>query len=232
MRFNNGFGTLSPLLVRSLRKLENILRKEMEDVSALEIMLPTLTELKLFEKTGRSNLPDLFKLEINKKKYVLNPTCEEAITDLLASANMISHAHLPLRYFQISNKFRNEKRSKSGMLRAKEFIMKDLYCFDSNMESNMLSYKEITEKYHKIFKNLEVPYVMVKGLQGDIGGVYSNEYHYISNAGEDNLFMCQECGHNESFSSVEVIDQKCPKCMSKNVKSVKGIEVRILEKNP
>lgn len=222
-------GTLSPLLVKSLRKLERLVRKEMEDISALEIILPSMTHSKLLEKSGRIDLPDLFKLkDTNEKSYILNPTCEEAITDLIASMNAVNYKQLPLRFYQISNKFRNEKRSKSGLIRSKEFLMKDLYCFDATLFESEKSYEEVKNKYHDFFQLLNVPYICVKGLPGTIGGLHSHEFHFLSDAGDDELSICQECGHHVNIDYCKTFEESCPNCHSKNINISKGIEVVLL----
>lgn len=197
----------------------------MESIYAEDNKLPHSIPAKLLEKTGRLNTPELICYKDRKdKKWVLGPTHEENITYFLASENPISHNKLPLRLYQISTKFRDEMRFKSGLLRSKEFIMKDLYCFDDSPESCEKTYKEVTDCYHRFFKFLKVPYVVVKGDAGDIGEGISHEFHFLSEVGDDHLLLCNDCGHG-----VNLIDENCElvceKCKSNNVVKQRGIEV-------
>lgn len=208
-----------------------LVREKMNEISALEMLLPLLTDKKIFSASGKAHLPDLFKFNQNvNESYILNPTCEEIISELLASYTQMSYKNLPCRFYQISSKFRDEKRPKYGLLRSKEFIMKDLYCFDSTFESSMMTYEEVKNKYKEFFNNLGIPYVVVKGTEGDIGGLKSDEFYFMADVGDNNLVLCQKCGHKECIEFVKLNDQVCSNCQNGDVKIFKGIEVRIFER--
>ncbi|KAK6635643.1 hypothetical protein RUM44_000897 [Polyplax serrata] len=226
-RYKKGFVTLSPILVKSLRKLESIVRQCMDDVSAVEIILPSITDRSLLEKSGRNHTSELFCVKSNNgKDQFLNPTCEESITDLISVYGSLGQKSLPCRLYQITNKFRDEMRFKSGLMRTKEFLMKDLYCFDMNEESCKSTYQEVQCKYHDFFKLLQVPYICLRGTEGDIGGLHSTEFHFLSDAGEDTVLMCKGCGHIDKLKmEQDNTETQCSNCSGKNVKICKTIEV-------
>ena len=164
-----------------------------------------------------------------KEIYVVirKPVAFQAITNLVASDGVIPLKSLPIRMYQISNKFRDEMRTKSGLIRSKEFIMKDLYTFDVDVEHAKKTYESVREAYKKIFDTLQIPYVSVLGDTGSIGGSLSHEYHFLSEIGQDDLLICQNCerGFNvEVRASSE--DYKCSKCDGlQYTEKKKGVEV-------
>lgn len=213
--------------MRSVNKLQSLVHSYMETIPAQEILLPSLTRAHLLQKTGRLDTPELFKLkDRNDKEFVLSPTHEEAITNLLASENPIAVNRLPLRLYQISRKFRDEMRPKSGLIRSREFIMKDLYCFDNSAESSDKTYKEVLDCYNRFFKSLKVPFVVVKGETGDMGEGISHEFHFLTEAGDDHLLLCKDCGSGVNLVQGEG-ESNCEECKSLNVTKQRGIEVVI-----
>lgn len=225
MRLQEGGAVLSPLMVRAMRKLKNILHEEMEKLSACEISLPSLVNANLLEATGHNTKTELFKLmDRSEREYVLAATNEEAITHLLSGETNLREASLPLRFYQISSKFRDEARPKHGLIRSKEFVMKDLYCFDKDSENRDNTYNEVKQQYHNIFQRLEVPYICVRSSGSDMHGKESHEFHFFSDAGEDDLIICKDCEHNVN---INLTDNKecCSNCSSNNIKILKGIEV-------
>ena len=187
-----------PLALRSLTKLERLIDSELYKIDCQKILLPTMTDGNLWKKSGRWKSVDgeLFKLKSRKDQdFVLGPTFEEAITHLIANlTNFVSYKSCPLRLYQISTKFRDEMRAKYGLLRSKEFIMKDLYTFDVSHEAAEETYAQVRDAYDKIFSRLKVPYVSVQGDTGSIGGTVSHEYHFISDVGQDDLLLCKKSG--------------------------------------
>jgi prolyl-tRNA synthetase len=153
---------------------------------------------------------------------LLAPTHEEEITQLVAQ-NINSYRQLPLRLYQIGPKFRNEARPKGGLLRCREFLMKDLYTFDCSQEASITTYNEVCEAYDKIFVRLGISSIKAKASSGAIGGSHSHEYHISCESGQDTVLHCQNCsfaGNSEVFS-----DSKCSNCGSIELKDIRALEI-------
>ncbi|CAH0553947.1 unnamed protein product [Brassicogethes aeneus] len=150
-------------------------------------------------------------------------TQEETVTTLLSNIGPISYKSFPLRLYQITSKFRDEIKPRFGLMRAREFIMKDLYSFDVDLKSAQETYSELNDSYDRIFRNIGLDYVKVLGTSGNIGGSISHEFHYQADIGEDKILTCSECGYsaNTELSG----DCSCPKCKSKNINISSGIEI-------
>ncbi|XP_013143882.1 PREDICTED: probable proline--tRNA ligase, mitochondrial [Papilio polytes] len=219
-----GFFTLLPLARRVVNKLENLVNQCMEEIGAQRMSLPSLTASKLWEKTGR--LQDvgveLLKVEDRHgKKYLLSPTHEEAMADLLADIGPLSYKQLPLLLYQISNKFRDEPRPKHGLLRSREFSMLDAYGAHTTPACASETYDRVTSAYRKLFDILQLPIHRVSAPSGAMGGTLSHEWQLPADAGEDILAVCHKCdsiarAHNES--------KVCDKCASET-QYVNSIEV-------
>lgn len=219
-----GTNVLLPIAVRAIEKLKRLIKKELELVGSQEIVLPALTPQHLFKQTGRDGLPELFMLKDRRdKQFILSPTHEEAIVNLIASVKP-SYKSLPLFLYQMTSKFRDEIKPRFGLMRSKEFIMKDLYCFDASAESSRSSYDKINECYHRIFQGLNVPYCCVEGCTGEIGGSLSHEFHILSHVGEDKVVICEGCGHGENSTNTGNASA-CVKCNSPSVSQRDAIEV-------
>ncbi|XP_039313709.1 probable proline--tRNA ligase, mitochondrial isoform X3 [Solenopsis invicta] len=208
-----GMYALLPLGMRILNKLINLVDKEMTSIGAEKILLPALTSVALWKKTDRydCNKTELFTLmDRHKKEYILSPTHEEAICDLISSAGQFSAKSLPLKLYQISSKWRDEMKPRLGLLRSREFIMKDLYTFDTSLDNARYTYNLVCESYNNIFRKIGVEYTKSIGDMGTIGGLMSHEYHYISNIGEDTILRCRLCHFsiNQSISKTT----SCPEC--------------------
>ncbi|XP_050452625.1 probable proline--tRNA ligase, mitochondrial isoform X1 [Cataglyphis hispanica] len=211
-----GMYALLPLGMRVLNKFINLVDKEMTNIGAEKILLPALTSTSLWKKTNRydSNKAELFTVkDRHEKEYILSPTYEEAICDLISSAGNFSTKLLPLKLYQISSKWRDEMKPRLGFLRSREFIMKDLYTFDTNLDNAQYTYDLVCESYNNIFNQIGIKYEKVIGDVGTIGGLVSHEYHYISNIGEDIILQCPSC----HFSINQTISKmtNCPKCENK-----------------
>ncbi|KAK9884432.1 hypothetical protein WA026_007279 [Henosepilachna vigintioctopunctata] len=210
---------LLPLGIRALEKLIGIVDDTMQSIGGQKVEFPTLINQKLWTTSGRLNeIGELFKLkDRHNHNYLLGPTHEETASELLSQFPN-SYKDFPLLLYQISNKFRDEIKPRLGLLRSKQFIMKDMYSFDISSESAMQTYENVTESYDRLFKRL------VEGENGAMGGSLSHEYHYTAEVGEDILLKCTECNY---FANAEVVkDSCCPKCKSGNVmEKYKGIEV-------
>ncbi len=186
-----------PLGLRVLRKIENIIRKYMDEAGALEVLLPILTPAELWQETGRWDVygKELFRLKDRKNRdFALGPTHEETITDLVRK-NIHSYKDLPKNFYQIQTKFRDEARPRYGLIRGREFIMKDAYSFDISEEMAVKSYEIMKETYHKIFSSLGLDYIMVEADVGAIGGKYSHEFVVKVPNGEAHIVYCEKCGY-------------------------------------
>ncbi|XP_036332070.1 probable proline--tRNA ligase, mitochondrial isoform X1 [Rhagoletis pomonella] len=227
---HNGTYQLMPMAQRVLDKCADLVRRRMRSVGGQQISMPVLTPSELWKKSGRldGDITEFFLLEDrHKKQFILSPTHEEAVTGMLASIAPISHKQLPLRLFQIGPKFRDELKPRFGLIRSKEFIMKDLYTFDRNAATALETYNQLTVAYDALFQQLEVPFVKVKAATGMMGGSLSHEYHYLANSGEDQLIKCNTCDYAANVETTgETNDSKiCPFCNSPEVQRVRGIEV-------
>jgi len=196
-QLSSGHYTMLPLGMRVLRKIEAIVDEEMQRAGSQRIDLPIMMSRQLWEATGRweSTGSELFRLkDRNGNEFCVGPTHEEAITALVA-AEVTSYKQLPLRLHQIGRKFRDEGRPRGGLLRAREFVMKDMYSFDIDHDAAHETYKEVLEAYRRVFKRMQLPAVQVEADSGNIGGSLSHEYHVISPVGEDTLLQCGLCAY-------------------------------------
>jgi len=186
-----------PLGLRVLRKIEQIIKEEMDKVGGQELMMPTLQPFELWEQSGRytSFGKTLFTIIDRKNhKLVLGPTHEEVIIELVRRF-VQSYRDLPLLLYQIQNKFRDEPRSRGGLLRVREFFMKDLYSFHADDESLDKTYHEIINAYTNIYSRCGLPSAIVEADSGAIGGKESHEFMLIAETGEDEIIHCPECGY-------------------------------------
>ncbi len=186
-----------PLAHRSLNKIENIIRHEMDRAGGQEITMPVLQPSELWEKSGRKEAfgKILFNLEDRKERQlVLGPTHEEVVTDLI-SYYVKSYRDLPVLPYQIQTKFRDEPRPRGGLIRVREFIMKDLYSFDLNEEDLDKSYRKMRQAYQNIYRRAGLPVIMIEADSGAIGGKDSSEFMAITECGEDIIIYCEKCGY-------------------------------------
>jgi len=188
---------LLPLGLRAQTKLENLIDEELQNIGCSKLSMPHLTSGKLWKKSGRHDLigPELISFkDRHGKKQVLSPTHEESITSMLATLPFLNARDLPIKLYQTGAKFRDEMRPKFGLIRANEFTMKDLYTFDKDIEDAKKTYEKVKGAYRKIFNRLGVPFVVVEGDSGLIGGNISHEYHFPAPIGQDTLFVRKDCG--------------------------------------
>ncbi|KAL1509638.1 hypothetical protein ABEB36_004345 [Hypothenemus hampei] len=216
-----------PMGLRSINKIMNIVDEEMHKIGGQKIMFPTLVKAELWEKSGRENemRPELIVLkDRHNQKYLLGPTHEETASNLIASLAPTSYKKYPLLLYQITSKFRDEMKPRFGLIRAREFLMKDMYSFDITSESALNTYNSICDSYDRVFQRIGVDFIKVQGDSGAMGGNFSHEYHYISNIGDDKILICLNCQYS---TNVELIhEDKCPKCGETNNIHIKNaIEV-------
>ncbi len=198
-----------PLGIRALKKAEGIVRQEMDDAGAIEMIMPAMSPLSLWEKTGRVEAfgDVLVQLTLNRQNrkvpVVLGPTHEEIITDLVAR-HVSSYRQMPITLYQIQNKFRNEERPRFGVLRTSEFLMKDAYSFNASVESLGESYDAMYEAYCRIFERCGLEYLPVEAESGPIGGDASHEFMIPAENGEDSIVHCAECGYAANLEKAEI----------------------------
>jgi len=208
-----------PLGFKVLKKIEAIIREEMINLGAQELYLPALQNKNLWLETNRWSTidPPLFKLkDRHQKELALGPTHEEEITDSFRK-RIKSYQDLPLLVFQIQNKFRNEMRSSGGLLRLREFIMKDLYSFHTDEKDLKNFYEKIRNAYLKIFKRCGLNPVCVEASPGAIGGELSHEFMVLSPKGEDRILVCRKCNFMANIEKTGNI-KNCPKCQNQLIK--------------
>lgn len=177
-----------------LDKVLALVARHMDNAGAEKVSLLTLSHSLLWQQTGRWAGSELFRLHDGTgAEYCLAPTCEEEIT-ALAKNSVRLYKQLPLTLYQVGKKFRDELRPRGGLLRGREFVMKDAYSFDTSVPGAMRSYENMVAAYHAVFAELRVPYVKAAALLGDIGGSMLHEWHYLHPLGEDHLMRCLGCG--------------------------------------
>jgi prolyl-tRNA synthetase len=182
-----------PLGWRSMMKAMNIVRQEMDAIGAQEFYLPALNPESLWVQTGRRNIPN-FIFSIKERELVLAPTHEEVI-GWLAASHIQSYKDLPQTWYQIQTKFRNEPRPRSGVLRGRQFTMKDSYSLDRTWEDLDVSYEKHKKAYQKIFNRCGLKFFIVGAFSGAMGGTGSQEFMIESEYGEDTVVLCQQCGY-------------------------------------
>jgi len=199
-----------PLGWRVLRKIEQIIREEMDKAGGQELMLPTLQPFELWEKSGRypSFGKTLFTVTDRREhKLVLGPTHEEIITELVRRC-VQSYRDLPLLLYQIQNKFRDEPRPRGGLLRVREFIMKDLYSFHIDEADLDRCYQEMIQAYKNVYSRCGLPAVVVEADSGAIGGKESHEFMFIAETGEDEIIYCSNCAYAANIEKARSIKPK------------------------
>jgi prolyl-tRNA synthetase len=190
-----GLYTFLPLGVRALRKVEQIVREEMNRAGALEVLMPALQPPEIWQQSGRYETAQnvFFKVRDRaKKEWILGPTHEEVITTLVAG-ELSSYRQLPKNFYQIQTKFRDEIRPRFGLMRAKEFIMKDAYSFDATDEAAQASYKKMYDAYTRIFQRCGLKVMAVEADTGVMGGKFSHEFMVPADTGENEVVYCDAC---------------------------------------
>src|SRR4051794_8752542 len=201
-----GAYTYLPLGFRVLNKVVRIIRDEMDAAGALELLMPALQPIELWKESGRYNSFGDLLMKLNlggNHEMALGPTHEEVITDLVR--NLIrSYKQLPITLYQIQTKFRDEPRPRFGILRTREFLMKDAYSFDADVDQLAASYDAMYEAYCRIFDRCGIPYVVVEAESGPIGGDSSHEFMVPSSTGEDAVIQCPKCDYAANRERAEI----------------------------
>ncbi len=199
-----------PLAWRALRKIENIIRDEMDKAGGQELMMPALQPLELWQETGRDLAfgKSLFTFSDRRdRKLALGPTHEEIIAKM-ASYNVQSYRDLPLLVYHIQTKFRDEPRPRAGLLRVREFTMKDLYSLDADEEGLDRSYNKMLQAYQNIYVRCGLPTLLVEADSGAIGGKDSHEFMVITKSGEDEIIYCPDCKYAANLDKAQSIKSK------------------------
>lgn len=189
-----GVYTYMPMGLRSIRKIENIIREEMDRAGAIELLLPMVQPAELWQESGRWEKygPELLRFkDRHARDFVIQPTSEEVITDF-ARQEIHSWRQLPVNFYQIQTKFRDERRPRFGVMRGREFSMKDAYSFDRDQEGALKSYDKMYEAYQRIFTRLGLTFRAVAADTGSIGGDRSHEFQVIADTGEDLIAYCPD----------------------------------------
>jgi prolyl-tRNA synthetase len=204
-----GAYTYLPLGLRALKKAERIVRQGMDAAGAVELLMPALAPISLFEQSGRIHafgdvlIQFAVKRQNRKVQMALGPTHEEVITDLVAR-QINSYRQMPITLYQIQTKFRNEERPRFGVLRTSEFIMKDAYSFDANVEDLNQSYDAMYKAYCWIFERCGLDFLAVEAESGPIGGDASHEFMVLAENGEDSVLHCAACGYAANQEKAEI----------------------------
>ena len=206
-RLGSGLYSWMPLGLRVLRKVEAIVRDEMNKAGALELLLPAIQPKELWEETGRWAVfgPQMLKItDRHEREFCFGPTHEEVITDI-ARKEIRSYKQLPLNFYQIQTKFRDEIRPRFGVMRAREFMMKDAYSFHANFASLEQTYQTMFQAYGKVFNRLGLKFRAVKADTGAIGGEGSHEFHVLADSGEDGLAYCDTSDYAANVELAEAV---------------------------
>jgi prolyl-tRNA synthetase len=202
-----GIYNYMPIGLRIIRKVENIIREEMNKAGAIELLMPVVQPGELWEETGRLNKmgPELLRIkDRHQREFVLQPTSEEVITDI-ARGEIKSYKQLPINFYQIQTKFRDERRPRFGVMRGREFTMKDGYSFDKDIDGMKASYAKMFDAYHRIFTRLGLNYRAVAADNGAIGGSGSQEFHVIADTGEDAIAYCASSDYAANLEAAEAL---------------------------
>lgn len=209
-KLTGGLYTFLPLGLRALRKVEQIVREEMNRAGALELLMPALQPPDIWQQSGRYETAKdvLFKVRDRaRKEWVLGPTHEEVITTLVAG-EINSYRQMPKNFYQIQTKFRDEIRPRFGLMRAKEFIMKDAYSFDATDEAAQTSYRKMYDAYARIFQRCGLKTIAVEADTGVMGGKFSHEFMVPAETGENEVVFCSNCSY---AANVEKASSALPK---------------------
>lgn len=218
---------LLPYTVRALEKLVRLIDQEMQAVGGQKVSLPSLSPAELWRATQRWDLmgKELLRLQDRHgKEYCLGPTHEEVVTALVASQKNLSYKQLPFLLYQVTRKFRDEPRPRFGLLRGREFYMKDMYTFDSSPEAARQTYGLVCDAYCSLFSRLGLQVIKAQADVGSIGGTMSHEFQLPVEVGEDQLAVCPSCGFSANVETLDSSQTNCPVCQGP-LTETRGIEV-------
>ncbi|RFP12074.1 MULTISPECIES: proline--tRNA ligase [unclassified Duganella] len=206
-RLGSGIYTYMPMGLRVIRKVEAIIREEMNKAAAIELLMPLVQPAELWQETGRWDKmgPELMRVkDRHGRDFAIQPTSEEVITDVVRS-EIKSYRQLPLNFYHIQTKFRDERRPRFGLMRGREFTMKDAYSFDRDLAGLQASYKVMFDAYVSIFTRFGLKFRAVAADNGAIGGTGSHEFHVIASTGEDAIVYCETSDYAANMEAAEAL---------------------------
>ncbi len=215
-KLSSGLYTWMPLGLRVLRKVEAVVREEMDRSGGIELLMPAVQPAELWQETGRWEVfgPQMLKIkDRHDNLFCFGPTHEEVITDI-ARREIKSYRQLPLNFYQIQTKFRDEVRPRFGVMRAREFVMKDAYSFHADFDSLEQTYKIMYETYSRIFTRLGLQFRAVAADTGAIGGSGSHEFHVLADSGEDGLAFCPTSDYAANVELAEAVAPAAPRAIA------------------
>lgn len=201
-----GVYSFLPLGIRALSKIQTVIREEMNRAGAMEVLMPSVQPAELWQESGRwaKYGPELLRFKDRKgSEFCLGPTHEEVIVDLVRR-DIRSYRQLPINLYQIQTKFRDELRPRGGLMRGREFIMKDAYSFDATFEAARVSYDRMHEAYTRIFTRCGLDFRVVEADTGNIGGSASHEFQVLADTGEDSIVSCSHCPYTANVEKAEL----------------------------
>lgn len=207
-KIGSGIYSFLPMGLRVFRKIENIVREEMDNIGSQELVMPSLLPESYYIDSGRRDVfgDDMFALKDRSlRNYVLGPTHEELFVEVCRDV-IRSYKDMPISLYQMANKYRDEPRSRYGLIRTREFVMKDAYTFDKDIDGLDKSYDLMFNAYKRIFDRVGLDYKIVRASSGAMGGLLSEEFQAITDIGEDTLVLCDSCGLS---TNIEICDCKC-----------------------
>ena len=212
-RLGSGLYTWMPLGLKVLRKVENIVREEMDATGAVELLMPAVQPAELWRETGRWDVfgPQMLKIQDrHQRDFCFGPTHEEVITDIVRR-EVKSYRQLPLTFYQVQTKFRDEIRPRFGVMRAREFVMKDAYSFHTDIDSLEQTYRVMHDAYCRIFDRLGLRFRAVTADTGAIGGSSSHEFHVLADSGEDAIAFCPDSDYAANVEMAEALPPEAPR---------------------
>lgn len=215
-RLGSGIYTYMPIGLRVIRKVEAIVREEMNRANAIELLMPLVQPAELWQETGRWDKmgPELMRVkDRHGREYAIQPTSEEVVTDVVRT-EIKSYRQLPLNFYHIQTKFRDERRPRFGLMRGREFTMKDAYSFDRDVDGLKRSYQIMFDAYVKIFNRFGLQFRAVAADNGAIGGSGSHEFHVIADTGEDALVYCPDSDYAANMEAAEAIAPAAPRAVA------------------
>ena len=216
-RLAGGIYTWMPIGLRILRKVENIVREEMDRAGAIELSMPAVQPAELWQESGRWEKygPELLRLkDRHQRDFVIGPTHEEVITDVVRK-EIKSYRQLPLHFYQVQMKFRDEIRPRFGVMRGREFLMKDGYSFHTSFEDLQREYRNMFDTYSRIFSRMGLKFRAVAADTGSIGGTGSHEFHVLADSGEDALAYCPNSDYAANVELAEALAPATPRAGAK-----------------
>src|SRR4051794_18301100 len=213
-----GIYSYMPLGLRVIRKVEAIVREEMNRAGAVELLMPVVQPAELWQESGRFQTygPELLRIkDRHARDFIVQPTSEECITDI-GRQELRSYKQLPKNLYQIQTKFRDERRPRFGLMRGREFIMKDAYSFDRDLDAAKRSYQEMAKAYRAIFDRFGLRYRAVAADSGAIGGDVSQEFQVIAATGEDAIVYCPDSSYAANMEKAEALAPAGPRPAAAN----------------